>query len=163
ALRGMHSLDDWEDHMHQNPSDANGNGRTLWRLAQRFQLLIAALVLAACGSALALERSEEQTVLQALQAQTEEVTTFVTKAEQTVLQALLAQACACTTLLPGVEQAGQAERLTGDGAGPVLAPATAAVADMGAGAQSTLPADADQAPGVLSGRIIPGSDHMVDG
>ena len=126
--------------MHQNPSDAKGNGRTLWRLAKRFQLLIAALVLAACGSALALESSEEQTVLQALQAQSEEFTTFLTM----------------------VEQAGLTESLSGEGPITVLAPTNAAFADMDANALTTLQSDADQAASFLNGLIIPGSYLMTD-
>lgn len=126
--------------MHQNPRNPKGDGRPLPRLVKRLQLLLAALFLTTVGSALALEGSEELTVLQALQDAPDQFSVFLTM----------------------MEQAGLTESLQGAGPITVLAPTDAAFEELGETVRTTLQSEPDRAANFLNGLIISGSHMLAD-
>lgn len=120
--------------MHQDSKTGEIAVRALPRLVTRLHKLVAALLLLVAGSAFALDSSDEQTVLQALQESGE-----------------------FNTFLALVEEAGLSETLQGPDPVTVLAPPDSAFEELGESARGALQPGGQQVTAAVNGMIISGA------
>src|SRR5690554_372014 len=120
--------------MHQDSKTGEAAARSLPRLVTRLHKIVAAFLLVVAGSAFALDSSEEQTVLQALQ-ESDQFTNF----------------------LALVEQAGLTETLQSSEPVTVLAPPDSAFEDLSETTRGTLQAGGEQITNVVNGMILSGA------
>lgn len=127
----------------KQPPLGNLSGRLTMRplnTMRPLKWLLAALVMACLGSALAIDGNEEQTVLQGLQESSDQFSTFLSM----------------------VESAGLTETLQGEDPITVLAPSDAAFDDLDAGIRETLESDPEQMASLVNGMILSGHYEMLD-